>query len=110
MNTITNENDEIKSKENYCNQWVLSNGDGSAAAKSRSNINLNTNKSSSTNLSVVDAMSKSPSINFDRAGGDDKSEEQMQREWLVNLLIQVQKEQDCEPHRDDDDSKKVRLI
>ena len=99
MQTVNNESDEIKSKENYCNLWVLNNGDGAsaaAAAKSRSNINLNTNKSSSTNLSIADAMSKSPSINFDRSGAHDtadKSEEQMQREYLVNLLMQLQKEQ-----------------
>lgn len=150
MQTVNNENDEIKSKQNYCNQWVLTNGTTTAAAdagalltnttnpthntssKSRSHNNLNnnnnnnnanngTNKSSSTNLSIVDPlMSKSPSVNFEKPGGGvgaaasnlmsmmsndgaDKSEEQMQREYLVNLLMQLQKEQDVDDEDEDDD-------
>lgn len=148
MQTVNNENDEIKSKQNYCNQWVLTNGTTTtgadagalltnttnpthnASSKSRSHNNLNnnnnnnnngTNKSSSTNLSIVDPlMSKSPSVNFEKSGGGvgtaasnlmsmmsndgaDKSEEQMQREYLVNLLMQLQKEQDVDDEEEDDD-------
>ena len=133
LQTVNNENDEIKSKESYCNMWLLqqqqtgatsnnlpntkdpittttttTNSDG--AKRSRSNVNLNnaanTARSSSTNLSIA---SKSPSINFAAVTNNttnttqDKTEEQMQREYLVNLLLQLQHEQ----QNNNDDNEKV---
>lgn len=111
MQTVNNENDELKSKETYCNMWVLQHPNeviSTAGTNNyRSSVNLATNQSSSTNLSVTEALSKSASIynmNKLQLGGDtnaQKSEEQLQREYLVNLLLQLQHEQN------DDNLKRV---
>lgn len=85
MQTVNNENDEIRTKENYCNLWVLN----SDNAKIKSTLNLN----KSTNEALIP---KSVSYNNFNFNGNQKNEEKLQREYLVNLLLQLQNEKDQE--------------
>lgn len=74
------ESDEIESKENYCNLWVN--------AHSNSNLNAGPAKSKSTSVSNL----------HDEPASQSKTEEELQREYLVNLLSQLETEQQQQEH------------
>ncbi len=68
--------DEIRSKETYCNMWVT--------AHSNTNLNAKSKSTSEVNLNNSGACAEAP-----RA----KTEEELQREYLTNLLSQLESEQ-----------------
>lgn len=76
------ENDEINAKENYCNYWVL-------------HSDVYDKKNSTKQTNTEETHSKSASYNNLNLE-EPKSEEQLQREYLVNLLLQLQTENEQE--------------
>ena len=93
------ERDEKQSKENYCKLWVL-HGDSDSAAQTSRSTNQ-TNMSPRPSYCTIDTdsqqfLSKSTSILSKHVDEDfmsrSKAEEKLQREYLSNLLKQLENE------------------
>jgi hypothetical protein len=113
-NTINQE--ELKNKENYCNFWVMASSKSCDYNSSTTLLNISNNDKLSMNGSIKSneeskseesnkILNKSSSsylldLSVDRHHIDEeylnkaKEEEKLQREYLVNLLRQLESEQD----------------
>jgi hypothetical protein len=84
-NSAAAEADEIKSKESYCNLWVTAHSNTNLSTRSKSPSEANLNNVGGGALFTV----KPP----DEVPYHEKTEEELQREYLVNLLSQLENEQ-----------------
>ena len=109
-------NEELKNKENYCNFWVMASSKSCDYNSSTTLLNISNNDKLSMNGSIKSneeskseesnkILNKSTSsylldLSVDRHHIDEeylnkaKEEEKLQREYLVNLLKQLESEQD----------------
>ena len=101
--------DDMKTKENFCNLWVL-HGDYNPSDNLRSNSCVNSVKKSESQLLKSASVNN---LNFIKTQ-ESKNEEQLQREYLVNLLTQLQNEEKSSISRNSSKKKtrdqKVRLF
>ena len=85
---VNDNNDEKLNKEDYCKLWVL-HGDSETNS-------VNNCAGVIANSVSANQLTKVPSLNIelDETENDSKTEEQLQREYLVNLLIQLSNEEE----------------